>query len=668
MSTPATRHSTEARVLRQPPAPRESVRGDEQDTNTTGFGVDVTAVPAAGAPLDPTVRTRMEASFGQDFSAVRTHTGPAADTSARSQRARAYAVGNDLVFRDGAFQPGTPAGDHLLVHELAHVVQQGPTRSGGDPSAMEHDADRAADSWASAGAIRVTGQSPVRIACQDEDKAFGPPTLAQQRAQDYMESDPTFQFLTWNTRFRKGFESAAVDAAAAAAITAAMNNSSDVKFGIGFGVGVPAGVLGDLWGQVKGLALLGWQAAKLFVKYKLDPVGLLIETKQTAQQLADLALRTLAGAEPLGKAAGEYLSGRLTTLAKASPYDQGFAIGEAVGYLVAEIALLFIGVEEVSAAARALSATELGARVAKIVEGSRVLKALAEAKGLKKAESAGKAAAESHAPKVPEAGAAPKAPEPAPKMVEPAPAPKSVEPAPAPKPVEPTPAPKPAEPAPKPAEPTPAPNPPVPQSSSVAREAARQAIIGAPHKGSGEGVEAAAMAVEAVSKPVFDVNPLTGNARNFPAIDYLTREGAVSVKSHDVGKELTEAGMKAYVKDLDVLRYGGEPGVAQVKTQKAGELIAKNRAAVQQSGAWPANLPADASAEAITAEITRNGIIKIPDEHVPPMRAYIEKVAKDNPNYAGESIEHLKQRFQPSGITAAEVADIHAKVMAELAK
>ena len=46
---------------------------------------------------------------------------------ARSIGARAYAVGNRLVFGRNAYAPGTADGRRLIAHELAHVVQQGVT-------------------------------------------------------------------------------------------------------------------------------------------------------------------------------------------------------------------------------------------------------------------------------------------------------------------------------------------------------------------------------------------------------------------------------------------------------------------------------------------------------------------------------------------------------------
>lgn len=79
---------------------------------------------SSGRPLDPSTRVSMETRFGFDFSKVRIHTDSEATESARSVNAVAYTVGSDIVFSGGAFSPNTLAGQHLLAHELAHIVQQ----------------------------------------------------------------------------------------------------------------------------------------------------------------------------------------------------------------------------------------------------------------------------------------------------------------------------------------------------------------------------------------------------------------------------------------------------------------------------------------------------------------------------------------------------------------
>ena len=118
-------------------------------------GVDGQAVSARlgrGRPLDGTARARMESAFGYDFAHVRVHDDGKAAALSRDLDARAFTVGEHVAFADGGYRPGTPVGDALLAHELAHVVQQGGGRPSGTPApsgladeALERDADRAAE-------------------------------------------------------------------------------------------------------------------------------------------------------------------------------------------------------------------------------------------------------------------------------------------------------------------------------------------------------------------------------------------------------------------------------------------------------------------------------------------------------------------------------------------
>ena len=59
-----------------------------------------------------------------DFSNVRIHIGDKAAESARAVNARAYTVGNHIVFGAGPFTSRTGPGQRLLAHELTHVTQQ----------------------------------------------------------------------------------------------------------------------------------------------------------------------------------------------------------------------------------------------------------------------------------------------------------------------------------------------------------------------------------------------------------------------------------------------------------------------------------------------------------------------------------------------------------------
>jgi hypothetical protein len=87
-------------------------------------GPQVLPANGSGHPLDPAARSFMAARFGYDFSRVRAHTDAQAAESAWAVNARAYTLGQDIVFGAGQYAPGTAEGKRLLAHELTHVVQQ----------------------------------------------------------------------------------------------------------------------------------------------------------------------------------------------------------------------------------------------------------------------------------------------------------------------------------------------------------------------------------------------------------------------------------------------------------------------------------------------------------------------------------------------------------------
>ncbi len=104
-----------------------------------------------GAPVDAPLRAALERQYGDDFSAVRVYTGPRANQLAHQHDARALTAGTDVVFGSGEYRPGSPVGDALIAHELAHVTQQRDAAAVGTPlpeaqdeSSLERDADLAA--------------------------------------------------------------------------------------------------------------------------------------------------------------------------------------------------------------------------------------------------------------------------------------------------------------------------------------------------------------------------------------------------------------------------------------------------------------------------------------------------------------------------------------------
>jgi len=92
----------------------------EQIAGPAGASPQIASPGGAGRPLPSATQARMDRSFGADFSTVRVHEGGAA----AGLGAAAFTQGEDIHFAPGRFAPGTPAGDELIGHELAHVVQQ----------------------------------------------------------------------------------------------------------------------------------------------------------------------------------------------------------------------------------------------------------------------------------------------------------------------------------------------------------------------------------------------------------------------------------------------------------------------------------------------------------------------------------------------------------------
>jgi len=99
-----------------------------------------------GQQLDGATRARMESSFGADFSGVVVHADAEAGSAARALDARAFALGNHIVFDPGEYVPGSVLGDMLIAHELAHVQQQaaGLSSASPDDARLEADANVAA--------------------------------------------------------------------------------------------------------------------------------------------------------------------------------------------------------------------------------------------------------------------------------------------------------------------------------------------------------------------------------------------------------------------------------------------------------------------------------------------------------------------------------------------
>jgi len=133
-------------------------------------------VSSGGEGLAPSVRADMEGRMGHDFGGVRVHTDAAANASAQSVGARAYTVGNNVVFQRDAYDPSSHAGRTTLAHELTHVVQQ---RSG------------AVDGTPAGGGVSISDPSDrfERAAADNADRVVSDPAPVQRQAEGEQEEE-----------------------------------------------------------------------------------------------------------------------------------------------------------------------------------------------------------------------------------------------------------------------------------------------------------------------------------------------------------------------------------------------------------------------------------------------------------------------------------------------
>jgi len=116
-----------------------------------------------GHALDAATKARMESAFGQDFSGVVIHTDTEAAAAARALNARAFAVGNHIVFDSGEYMPGSLLGDILIAHELAHVQQQASGHAGAESAADDHRLELQANAAAVRAATSMKGGAKTAL-------------------------------------------------------------------------------------------------------------------------------------------------------------------------------------------------------------------------------------------------------------------------------------------------------------------------------------------------------------------------------------------------------------------------------------------------------------------------------------------------------------------------
>jgi hypothetical protein len=155
--------------------------GLQLDNETAGR---INEARGSGQQLDAGLQEQMGAALGHDLSGVQVHADTKADTLSRELNAEAFTTGQDVFFRQGAYDPGSDSGRELIAHELTHVVQQG-TGAVGSAQGMtvnppddvyEQEADAVAQQVANVGVEAATagaagGTAQRQEVTEEEDLA-----------------------------------------------------------------------------------------------------------------------------------------------------------------------------------------------------------------------------------------------------------------------------------------------------------------------------------------------------------------------------------------------------------------------------------------------------------------------------------------------------------------
>ena len=83
-------------------------------------------IPSKSQPLPPSLQHKYEAEFGASLSHVTLHESHVPTLMGDES----YTRGSEIHFPPGSLNPHSEAGQNLLGHELAHVVQNGGNPSG----------------------------------------------------------------------------------------------------------------------------------------------------------------------------------------------------------------------------------------------------------------------------------------------------------------------------------------------------------------------------------------------------------------------------------------------------------------------------------------------------------------------------------------------------------
>jgi Domain of unknown function (DUF4157) len=92
-------------------------------TSSSGINNYVSSINGKGNPIPANVNHFFSSKMGYDFSNVKVHTDKEAAKSAKDVNAKAYTIGNHIVFNEGQYNHESSEGKKLMAHELTHFMQ-----------------------------------------------------------------------------------------------------------------------------------------------------------------------------------------------------------------------------------------------------------------------------------------------------------------------------------------------------------------------------------------------------------------------------------------------------------------------------------------------------------------------------------------------------------------
>jgi hypothetical protein len=112
-------------------SPNQSVQRQEAiagGTASTDLESSIQSARGGGQALASNLQESMGQAMGADFSGVKVHTDSRSDQLNKSIQAKAFTTGQDVFFRQGAYEPSSRGGQELIAHELTHTIQQGGSK------------------------------------------------------------------------------------------------------------------------------------------------------------------------------------------------------------------------------------------------------------------------------------------------------------------------------------------------------------------------------------------------------------------------------------------------------------------------------------------------------------------------------------------------------------